>query len=185
LSGEFTVALTKEQQMNGFLAAVKQLGNGLVYIEPLSSTDPGYGVPGGPHPDQGLPWGPGHPDQGLPSGGRPDNSLPWGPGHPSQGLPWTPGHPSTGPIYGGGRPDQGLPVPPPAGVVTPPIVLPGRPNLPTGSGVVVPFPAGAPAPAPKAGTDPSHKPFILWYGPGTQSQVVFLPPSTPEASPKA
>jgi hypothetical protein len=81
--------------------------------------DPGYGVPGGEHPDQGLPggeWGGEHPDQGLP--GDPDS-----PGHPGH-LPSRPG--------GGGRPprpDQGLPGGRPGG-------RPPRPDqgLPGGGG---------------------------------------------------
>ena len=77
--------------------------------------DPGYGVPGGEHPDQGLPGGGEYPDQGLPGGEGPvdpgygvglppviDNGLPGRPPRPDQGLP------PTYPV----KPDQGLPNPP-------------------------------------------------------------------------
>jgi hypothetical protein len=158
--------------MNGFLAAVKQLGNGLVYIEPLSATDPGYGHGGGSvDPDYGFGTLP-HPGHGLPGYGRPDNSLPWAPVRPGQGLP----------SYG--RPDNSLPIPPPAGVATPPIVIPA-PSLPAGSGVVVPVPEGVNVPTP-TGTPPAPgtKPHILWFGPGTQSSIVYVTPSTPAPAPK-
>jgi hypothetical protein len=63
-------------------------------------TDPGYGRPGGGHPDQGLP-GHGHPDQGLPgSGGRPDQGLPGSGAHPGNRPPGS---------GGGGIPDNELP----------------------------------------------------------------------------
>jgi hypothetical protein len=170
--------------MRGFLAAVHQVGHGLIYIQPLSPTDPGFGV-GGPPVDPGygrLEWGE-RPDQGLPGFGHPDNTLP-GYGHPDQGLPGY-GHPGNRPPGSyPGRPDQGLPIPPPAGVVTPPIVLPERPHLPEGAGVVVPLPEGVNVPTPTFPTQPGTKPFILWFGPGTQSTVVYLMPSTPEATPK-
>jgi hypothetical protein len=180
--------------MKAFLAAIEQLGAGLVVIRPLSRTDPGFGQGGGgvdpdygfgtfPHPDQGLP-GYGHPDQGLPGfPSRPDQGLP-GYGHPDQGLPGY-GHPGNRPPgSAGGRPDQGLPVPPPDGVVTPPINLPSVPHLPTGSGIVVPLPEGTNVPTPTTPPAPGAKPYILWYGPGTQSTVVYLTPSTPDATPK-
>jgi len=69
-------------------------------------------------------------------------------------------------------------------VVTPPIVLPERPQLPEGAGVVVPLPEGIALPTPTSPAPPGSKPFILWYGPGTQSTVVYLPPSKPAATPK-
>jgi hypothetical protein len=71
-------------------------------------------------------------------------------------------------------------------VVTPPIVLPERPHLPAGSGVVVPLPEGVPVPTPQDGTavPPGSKPYILWFGPGTKSTVVHLQPSEPSAQPK-
>jgi len=148
-------------------------GGGLYLVEPMQATDPGYGnIGGGGHPDQGLP-GFGHPDQGLPGFGHPDQGLP-GYGHPGNRPPGS----------GGGRPDQGLPVPPPAGVVTPPINLPSRPQLPSGSGIVVPIPEGTNVPTPTTPPEAGAKPYILWYGPGTQSTVVYLKPSTPDATPK-
>jgi hypothetical protein len=168
--------------MNAFLATVKQVGQGLYLVSPLSAVDPGYGVGAPPvdpgyghpgfapgHPDAGLPWGPGHPDQ----------DLPWGPGHPSQGLPWGPGHPSQG-LPSFGHPGNALPVPPPEGIVTPPIVLPSRPQLPAGSGIVVPLPDDVPVPTPQ-GTSPNAEPYILWFGPGTKSSVAWLQPA---ATPK-
>jgi len=67
----------------------------------FNPVDPGYGQGGGgPRPDQGLPWQPGHVGNRPPGSypGRPDQGLPGSPGHPDQGLPGSPGHP-----------DQGLP----------------------------------------------------------------------------
>jgi len=157
--------------MKGYLAAVQQLGNGLVYIVPLSATDPGFGAGAPPvDPDFGFGTLP-HPGHGLPGYGRPDNSLPWAPVHPGNALP---GH---------GHPDQGLPIPPPAGVVSPPIVIPA-PSLPKGSGIVVPLPEGVAVPTPTSPPAPGTKPHILWYGPGTTSSVVYLTPSTPAPAPK-
>ena len=152
-----------------FLATVKAVGGDLYFIESVSrETDPGYGQ-GHPRPD------------------RPDNALP-GFGHPDAGLPgW---EAPTDPGYGQGHPrppghaGHPLPVPPPEGVVTPPISLPERPHLPAGSGVVVPLPEGVALPTPTTPVPPGSKPFVLWYGPGTQSVVVHLPPSTPSATPK-
>jgi hypothetical protein len=174
--------------MQRFLATITPVGGNLFVVDQVSRpTDPGYGggfVPG--HPDQGLPGAPGHPDHDLPWGpGHPDQGLPWGPEHPSTGPIYGGGHPSTGPIYGGGRPAHPLPVPPPAGVVAPPIYLPERPQLPAGAGVVVPLPEGATVPTPKEPPPAGTKPHVLWYGPGTQPSVVYLPPSTPAAAPKA
>jgi hypothetical protein len=165
--------------MHAFLARVRQLSNGLVYVDPVSTTDPGYGRPGGG-------WAPADPGYGRPGfgAGHPDAGLPWGPGHPDAGLPWAPGHPDAGLPGSGGHPGNALPVPPPEGVVTPPIYLPSRPQLPAGAGIVVPLPEGAGAPAPKDGTPADYKPFVLWYGPGTQSEVVYQPASTPAAAPK-
>jgi hypothetical protein len=152
--------ITKDIQMRGFLAAFHQIGPGVVYIQPLSPTDPGYGQ--------------GHPDH------RPDNSLPeWGgpvdPGYGQGGFqPIDPG-------YGQGHPrpphvSPPINIPPPEGVVSPPIVIP-RPTLPPGSGVVVPLPADANVPAPTGATPPGSKPYVLWYGPGTESTVVYLQPA--------
>jgi hypothetical protein len=153
------------------------MANGLAYIQPLSPTDPGFGVPGGPtDPGYGIPdWGPADPGFG--------NRPPVDPGYGRPG--WSPADPG----YGQGHPrpphvGHPLPVPPPAGVVTPPIVLPERPQLPAGSGIVVPLPEGVAVPTPTTPVPPGSKPFILWYGPGTKSVLVHLPPSTPEAQPK-
>jgi hypothetical protein len=157
--------------MNGFLANIRPFGStGLYMVEPLSPTDPGFGHPGGGvDPGYGQGTFP-HPGHGLPGYGRPDNDLPWGGGRPDNTLPGY-GHP-------GNRPP--INIPPPEGVVTPPIVLPERPTLPPGSGVVVPVPEGVAVPSP---TVPGTKPYILWYGPGTDSSVVYLAP--PEvAAPK-
>jgi hypothetical protein len=186
--------------MSKSVARITFLGSNLYLIEQLTRpTDPGYGQGGsgnypgnrppgswGGRPDQDLP-GFGHPDQGLPGFGHPDQGLP-GYGHPDQGLPGMGGnYPSQGLPGSGGRPDQGLPVPPPEGVATPPINLPQRPQLPPGSGVVVPLPEGIALPTPQDGEQapaPGTKPYVLWFGPGTQSSVVHLKPSSGSAQPK-
>ena len=90
-----TVSRAKDQTAGGRLKA---------FLEWLSENivDPGYGVPGGPRPDQGLP----------PSGGRPDNTLPGQPPKPDQGLPpsgGAPPKPDQGLPGSGAKPDQGLP----------------------------------------------------------------------------
>jgi hypothetical protein len=156
------------------LVRITPVGGSLYLVEQITRpTDPGYGGgrPRPDRPDNSLP-GFGHPDQDLPGfNPRPDQGLP-GYGHPDHGLP------------GYGHPDQGLPVPPPAGVVTPPINLPSRPQLPAGSGIVVPLPDGVPLPTPPEVIPDGSKPYVLWYGPGTQSTVVYLKPSSPSAQPK-
>jgi hypothetical protein len=55
------------------LVYVQQLGGNFAFITPVSSVDPGFGMPGG--------------------GGRPDNSLPWAPVRPGHDLPHLPGVP--------------------------------------------------------------------------------------------
>lgn len=177
--------------MRGFLAAVHAMGNGLVYVQPLSRTDPGFGggigAPGDPgygHPE-GPGWGgPVDPGWGNDSPVDPGYGRPgWGPADPGFGNrpPTDPGYGRPG---GGHRPGNALPVPPPEGVVSPPIYLPTRPHLPAGAGVVVPLPEGASVPTPTEATPPGTTPHILWYGPGTQPSVVYLPPATPAAAPK-
>lgn len=100
-------------------------GGYLAYITPVDRqgrpVDPGYGVPGGEYPDQGLPggeWGGEHPDQGLPG-------FPGSPGHPGH-LPARPGwggeHPGNRPPGSGGRP--------PRPGNRPPGSRPGRPTDP-------------------------------------------------------
>lgn len=94
--GDITVTISKKvdgsagERLEEFL---KWLSGKLV--------DPGYGVPEGGRPDQGLP----------PSGGRPDNTLPGGGGTPDNTLPGGGGRP-THPIAPGGggmHPDNELP----------------------------------------------------------------------------
>ena len=151
------------------MAKITPVGeSGLYHVHFLDATDPGFGRPGGGHPDQGLPGRPPH------VGGGPI----YHPGHPDHGLPRQPGHPSH-PIAGGGIPDNTLPsVPPPtlmpgytlvlvrgpdgkwkyASVkpgVAPPIVLPepippgGAPDQGLPPQPAQPI-AGAPTPTPKA-----------------------------------
>jgi len=69
---------------------------GLYYMNVVEQgVDPGYGRPGGGHPDQGLPGGGGRPDQGLPGfPARPDQGLPGSGGRPDQGLPSHPHFPN-------------------------------------------------------------------------------------------
>ena len=159
--------------MNRFLAIVRPVGaGGLVLIEPVSAIDPGFGARPPVDPDYGFGTFP-HPGHGLPGFGHPDQGLP-GYGHPDQGLP------------GYGHPSHPLPVPPPEGVVSPPITLPERPHLPAGSGIVVPFPAGVARPEPKGDEPtpaPDAEPYILWFGPGTKSSVIWVVPAI-HAGPK-
>jgi hypothetical protein len=149
-----------------FLATITPVGGNLFVVDQVSRpTDPGYG--------NDLPVDPGY--------GRPG----WSPVDPGFGHGFVPVDPG----YGQGhprpdRPGNALPVPPPTGVVTPPIVLPERPHLPAGAGVVVPLPEGVNVPTPTTPQAPGTKPYILWYGPGTQSSVVYLPPSQDAATPK-
>lgn len=176
--------------MRNFLASIHPVGShGLYMVTPLSPTDPGFGQPGGPADPgygQGHPW-PDRPDAGLPGYGHPDAGLP-GYGHPGNRPPgsWEgrPGHDlPNAPV----RPSAPIVIPPPPGLPTPPITLPpAQPGqvLPHGSGIVVPLPQGVNVPTPQENTPPGHKPYVLWYGPGTQSQVVFLPPGGPDAQPK-
>lgn len=150
--------------MHAFLARVRPLSDGLVYIDPVSTTDPGFGNRPPVDPGYGRPGGGWSPvDPGF--GNRP-------PVDPGYGHPTFP------------HPGNPLPVPPVDGVVTPPIVLPDRPQLPAGAGIVVPLPEGTAVPAPKEGEPappPGTKPYVLWYGPGTQPSVVHL---SPAAAPK-
>jgi hypothetical protein len=85
------------------VVTLRPLGeSGLYHLHVLEGRlDPGYGRPGGGHPDQGLP-GYGHPDQGLPGYGHPDQGLPGG-GHISNRPPGSVG----------GIPDNSLPSQPP------------------------------------------------------------------------
>ena len=155
--------------MGPFLATIRPVGkSGLFIVEPVGATDPGFG--GG----IGAPIDPGF---GRPGGG-------WSPTDPGFGNkpPTDPGYGHPG--IGAGHPGNALPVPPPEGVVTPPINLPERPHLLAGAGIVVPLPPGASVPAPKTPPAPGTVPYILWFGPGTASSVVYLPPSTPAAAPK-
>lgn len=123
--------------------------------------DPGYGIPEGGRPDQGLPPGEGpvDPDWGIEEGGRPTHPIAPGwpvrpgqplppsfPGRPGQGLPW-PGRP-VDPGWGideipglpgipgqlpifPGRPGHPLPRPPVPVVSTVP--LPEGEELPAGA----------------------------------------------------
>jgi len=50
------------------------------------------------------------------------------------------------------------------------------PNLPAGGGVIVPLPEGVNAPPAPEGTPEDHKPYAVWFGPGTVVSVVYLPP---------
>jgi hypothetical protein len=169
--------------MSKTVARLTSLGNSLYLIEQLTRpTDPGYGNRPPTDPGYGRPgWG-GRPDNSLPGFGHPDHDLPWH-GHADNDLPGMGGRPDNS-LPGYGRPDNGLPVPPPEGVVTPPINLPSRPQLPPGSGVVVPLPEGTNVPTPTEAVPEGAKPYVLWYGPGTQSSIVYLKPSSPGAAPK-
>jgi len=143
-------------------------------------TDPGFGIPEGGHPGQGLPggrpgWGGGeHPGQGLPG-------FPGAPGHPGH-LPARPGRP-TDPGYGveegsgeAGQlpvwpldpehPDTGLPpvaghplppIDPPPGTIWPPL----PPSVPAGKALVLVFISGvgyryAVVTIPEHETDPDY-----------------------------
>jgi hypothetical protein len=149
--------------MGPFLATIRPVGkSGLFIVEPVGATDPGFG--GGKPPTD--------PDYGHPGGG-------WSPTDPGFGAGKPPTDPGYGhPGIGAGHPSNPLPVPPPEGVVSPPIVLPERPHLLAGAGLVVPLPAGASVPAPKTPPAPGTVPYILWFGPGTASSVVYLPPAS-------
>jgi hypothetical protein len=176
----------------GFLASIKQVGKGLVYIEPMSPVDPGFGGgrPGGGDPGYDRPnWG----------GGRPDNELPEGPvdpgfgggigagGDPGYDRPsWGSGRPdNTLPGGGGARPTPPIVVPYPPEIQPPPekpIVVP-KPKLPPGSLIAVPLPSHVPVPAPTTPVTPGSVPYVVWGGPGTDSKLVYLtPPET--AAPK-
>ena len=89
------------------LATIHPMGDGSVYhIHFLDQrTDPGYGRPGGGHPDHDLPGRPPH------VGGGPI----FHPGHPDHGLPSQPGHPGNRPPGSGNPvfPDNSLPSYPP------------------------------------------------------------------------
>jgi hypothetical protein len=171
------------------------------FVIPLDGTpvDPGYGRPGGGHPDQGLP-GYGHPDQGLPGYGHPDQGLP-GYGHPDQGLPGGGGHPGNRPPGSwGGRPDQGLPgqgghpgnaLPVPPVKPAQPIVLPPGmwpPSLPPGANVPDnALPGGAPGhpsqpivipPDPDLGIE---QPIYLPSLPDGVALLIALPKATPKS----
>lgn len=108
------------------MATIKKVGgeHDLYHIHFLDQrTDPGYGHPGGGHPDNALP-GYGHPDQGLPgSGAHPGNRPPGSAGgRPDQGLPGSQPGPDQG-LPGGQRPgipSNELPTTPP------PQVAPGQ-----------------------------------------------------------
>jgi hypothetical protein len=120
-------------------------GGGPVY--PSAPVDPGWGIPEGARPDNGLPAPPEvtpspphgehgnkiivavyRPNQGwtcrmYDPGVHPDHGLPGGGNYPSQGLPGQPGHPSTGqpPNY-----PSGQPVPPGYPTTGP---VPGQPPM--------------------------------------------------------
>jgi hypothetical protein len=127
----------RRRKMKGFLAVVKQVANGLVYIEPLSgAVDPGFGAGAPPtDPDYGMGTFP-HPGHGLPGYGRPDQDLPWAPARPGQGLPGS-----------GGHPGNALPIAPVR--PSPPIVLPPittwPPHLPPGIDNTLPPSHGHPS----------------------------------------
>jgi hypothetical protein len=120
-------------------------------VDVAGPIDPGFGRPGGGHPDQGLP-GYGHPDQGLPGYGHPDHDLPGRPPRPDQGLPGY-GHPDHDlpgrrprpdqGLPGYGHPDQGLP-----GYGHPDQGLPGLPVYPS-QGPILPAAPGQPIPVPR------------------------------------
>jgi hypothetical protein len=106
------------------MAIINKVGQGdLYHVHFVDAVDPGYGRPGGGHPDQGLPGHGGHPDHGLP--GRPPHvggGPIFHPGHPDHGLPSQPGHPGNRPPGSGNPvfPDNSLPSHPP------PQVAPGQ-----------------------------------------------------------
>jgi hypothetical protein len=88
------------------MARITQAGeSGLYHVHFLDARDPGFGVGGLPHPDQGLPGGTPHP------GGGPI----YHPGHPDHGLPVHPAHPGNRPPGSGHPvfPDNSLPSGPP------------------------------------------------------------------------
>jgi hypothetical protein len=62
---------------------------------------------------------------------------------------------------------------PPGGGTQPP------PNLPAGGGIIIPVPENTqqPLPPPPEGTPEDHKPYVVWFGPGTVASVVYLPPT--------
>ena len=86
------------------MATIRKVSEDLYHIHFLDAVDPGYGRPGGGHPDHDLPGRPPH------VGGGPI----YHPGHPDHGLPSHPGHPANRPPgSGGGIPDNSLPSHPP------------------------------------------------------------------------
>lgn len=189
----------------GFLAVVKSVGaGGLVYIEPVSATDPGYGggnVPvdpgygqggffphpghglpgGGGHPDHDLPWGPGHPGNRPPGswGGRPDQSLPIAPVRPSPPIVLPPV--STWPPQVPNLPDNTLP--PGHGHPSQPIVIPPDPSIGIEAPIYLPqLPAGTALLIALTGANvplpkdvpPGNKPAILYQGAGTKPVLVYV-----------
>jgi len=138
---------------------------------------PGFRPP--PPPQPSHPWVPPSGPEGPPVAGWPGVPGNW----PS--LPGQP-HPPTGPVDPGYSPpwaqvppggQGGGPVDP--GYSPPWAQVPGTqppPNLPAGGGVIVPLPEGANGPPPPEGTPEDHKPYAVWFGPGTVVSIVYLPP---------
>lgn len=103
---------------------------------PGRPVDPGYGMPEGGRPDQGLPPSAGRPDNSLPGYGRPVDpgygrpDIGWG--HPDNSLPGgRPGNHPSNPIY---RPDISIENPiviPPSGEID--NSLPGGAGTPDNS----------------------------------------------------
>jgi hypothetical protein len=152
--------------MNPFFATIAPVapGSSLYVVTPLSGFTPGSPPPR-PHPGPTPPGGPsGPPPWGI------DVPVDPGYGRPEWGGPVDPGYG----IDAGHRPSHPIYIPSPPDVsITPPIYLPDRPQLPSGSGVVVPVPDDVAVPK---GGAPGEEPYILWFGPGTVSAVVWLPP---------
>jgi hypothetical protein len=157
--------------MKSFLAVITPVHSGGHPDQGLPDTSPG--TPSHPIviPPAALPGHPSHPivlPPGLPV--RPDNGLPE---EPEDG---TPSHPIVLPP---GMPDQGLPATPGVPGLKPehPIVLP--PTPPNGA-IIIPLP-DAPNQDLPGSVPPGSKSAILWYGPGTYPQLVYV---TPKAMPK-
>ena len=125
-------------------------------------TDPGFGIPEGGHPGQGLPGfpgAPGHPGHlparpgrptdpgyGVDEGGEAGQLPVWplDPEHPDTGLPPVPGHPLP-------------PIDPPPGTIWPPL----PPSVPAGKALVLVFISGigyryAVVTIPEHETDPDY-----------------------------
>lgn len=137
----------------------------LVEFTPISATDPGFGVPGGPA-DPGY----GHPDIGV---GRPGHDLPWAPARPGHDLPWGPG-----------RPGNALPVPPVR--PSPPITLPPGvwpPQLPPSVDNTLPpeVPPGQPIVIPPDHDLGIENPIVLPSLPAGVALLIALPTATPKA----